>query len=297
MRVDPNLGPDVLTDIQQSQASLQTALQEVSTGQKVNLPGDDPAAAAAMVGNLAASANDDQYTSNANTALGATQTADSVLTSVTSLLTSAISVGTEGATGTETAGNRESLATQVQTILASVVSEANTTYQGVPIFAGTATPSAAFTANSGPSTSYTYQGNGGVNQVQIGDNLSVTVNIPGDQLFLNPEGSVLGSLGQLATALSSGDSTSIASATSAVTNALNYLSAQHVVFGGSINQLQAQETYLGQEKVTLSTQATNLIGIDPATAAENLAQAEAQNSAVLAAAAKVLPTTLLDYLK
>ena len=297
MRVSPNLSTDVLAGIQQSQAQLQTALQQVSTGQRVNLPGDDPAAAAAIVGNLARSANDDQYTTNANAALGATQTADSVLTSVTALLTKAVSIGTEGATGTETAANRQSLATEVQTILASVVSEANTTYQGVPIFSGTATPSAVFVADSSSSSGYTYQGNAEVNQVQVGDNLSVTVNIPGDQLFTNGAGSVLGSLNQLATALSSGTSTSIASATSGVTTALNYLSAQHVVFGSSINQLQAQETFLSQDKVTLSTQATNLIGIDPATAAENLAQAEAQNSAVLAAAAKVLPTTLLDYLK
>ena len=297
MRVSSNLSTDVLAGIQQSQARLQTALQQVSTGQKVNLPGDDPAAAAAIVGNLASAANDDQYTTNANAALGATQTADSVLTSVTALLTKAVSIGTEGATGTETTANRQALATEVQTILASVVSEANTTYQGAPIFSGTATPSAVFVADPSSSTGYAYQGNSGVNQVQVGDNLSVTVNIPGNQLFNNSAGSVLGSLNQLATALSSGTSAGIASATSGVTTALNYLSAQHVVFGSSINQLQAQETFLSQEKVTLSTQATNLIGIDPATAAENLAQAEAQNSAVLAAAAKVLPTTLLDYLK
>lgn len=297
MRVSPNLSSDVLADIQQSQASLQTALQEVSTGQRVSLPGDDPAAAAAMVGNLVASANNDQYTTNANAALGATQTADSVLTSVISLLTRAISVGTEGATGTESLDNRQALATQVQTILASVVSEANTNYQGVPIFSGTATPAAAFIANPSSPTGYTYQGNAGVNQVQVGSSLSVTINIPGSELFENSAGSVLGSLSQLATTLSSGDPTGIASATSEVSAALNYVSAQHVTFGSSIDQLQTQETYLGQEKVTLSTQATNLIGIDPATAAENLAQAEAQNSAVLAAAAKVLPSTLLDYLK
>ncbi len=297
MRVSPNLGPDVLAGIQQSQTLLQTALQEVSTGQKVNLPGDDPAAAAAMVGNLAGAANNDQYTTNANAALGATQTADSVLTSVTALLTKAVSIGTEGATGTETIGNRQSLATEVQTLLTSVISETNTTYQGVPVFSGTATPSAVFVVDPSSPNGYTYQGNAGVNQVQVGDSLSVTVNIPGNQLFDNSAGSVLGSLSRLAAALSSGTSNSIASATSEVTTALNYLSAQHVTFGSSINQLQAQETFLGQEKVTLSTQATNLIGIDPATAAENLARAEAQNSAVLAAAAKVLPITLLDYLK
>ena len=297
MQVSSNLEPDVLAGITTSEASLARALEQISTGQRVNAPSDDPAAAAAMVQNTAASNNNDQYTANANAALGATQTADSAITSVVSLLTQAVSIGTEGATGTETTENRQSLGTEIQTILASVVSETNTTYQGVPIFAGTAVPSAAFVADSSSPTGYLYQGNGDTNQVTVGDGLSVQVNIPGNQLFDNSNGSVIGSLSKLATALQSGSPADVSSATTGVNTALNFLSAQHVVFGSSINQLQSQEDFLGQEKITLSSQATNLVGVDAATAAENLTQAQAQNSAVLAAAAKVLPMTLLDYLK
>ncbi len=297
MYVSSNLEPDVLAGIQASEASLQIALQQVSTGQRVTLPSDDPSAAAAMVQVNAASDADDQYTANGNAALGATQTADSVLTSVVSLLTQAVSIGTEGANGTESATNRQSLASEVQGILSNVVSEANTTYQGVPIFAGTATPDAAFVADSISPSGYSYQGNSDVNQVQVGASLQVPVNVPGDQLFLNSNASVLDSLSQLATALQSGSSSDVANATTSISAALNFVTAQHASYGSSIDQIQSQETFLGQEKITLSTQATNLIGVDSATAAENLAQAEAQNSAVLAAAAKVLPTTLLDYLK
>ncbi len=297
MRVSPDLEPDVLAGIDQSEASLQAALQQVSTGQRVNLPSDDPAAAAAEVQNIAESNAVDQYTANANAALGATQTADSVLTSVVSLLTKAVSVGTEGATGTETFANRQALGTEVQAILTNVVAEANTTYQGVPVFAGTATPSAVFVADSTSLNGYTYLGNSDVNQVGVGDGLSVQTNVPGDQLFTNANGSVLGSLSALAGALNSGSSSDISNAVAGVTGALNYLSAQHVTYGNSIDQLQSQETFLSQEKVTLSNQSNSLVGVDAATAAENLAEAQAQNSAVLAAAAKVLPVTLLDYLK
>jgi flagellin-like hook-associated protein FlgL len=48
--------------------------------------------------------------------------------------------------------------------------------------------------------------------------------------------------------------------------------------------------------VTLSTQQNNLVGADEATVATELSQAETDNSAALAAAAKVLPNTLLNYL-
>ncbi len=295
MRVSSNLEPNILAGIEQSQAALQTALQQVSTGQRVYLPSDDPTASALLVGNVEQSNKDDQYTKNASAALGQAQTADSVLTSVNALLTQAVTLGTEGANGTNTTSNRQAIAAQIQGILASVVSAANTTYQGVAIFAGTAQTSTAFVASS--TGGYTYQGDGGVNQVQVGDQLQLQVNVSGDQLFTNSAGDVLGSLDQLAAALQSGTAAEIGTATASVNTALNYLAAQHSVYGNSISQINAQESFLGQDKITLSSEANSLVGIDTATAAENLAQAEAHNSAVLAAAAKVLPTTLLDYLK
>jgi flagellar hook-associated protein 3 FlgL len=97
--------------------------------------------------------------------------------------------------------------------------------------------------------------------------------------------------------LQSGTLTDIGTATIAVSTALNYVSQQRVPLGNSIAQLNSQESYLNQETVTLSTQQTSLVGIDLATAATNLSQAETTNNAVLAAAAKVLPQTLLDYLQ
>ena len=78
---------------------------------------------------------------------------------------------------------------------------------------------------------------------------------------------------------------------------MTHVSQQRVPLDNSISQLSSQETYLGQETVTLKTQQTSLVGIDLAEAATNLSQAELTNSAVLAAAAKALPQTLLDYLK
>jgi flagellar hook-associated protein 3 FlgL len=61
--------------------------------------------------------------------------------------------------------------------------------------------------------------------------------------------------------------------------------------------LNSQESYLQQETVSLTSQQNSLIGVDEAQAATELSQAETDNSAALAAAAKVLPNTLLNYLE
>ncbi len=297
MRVNPSLNAAVINDIQQSNSNLQTALQQVSTGLKVNAPSDNPAASAMNSQLQTQAANLDQYSTNIDSALAQAQNADSVVSSVVSLLNRAVTLGTEGANSTSSASDRQSIATEVQGLLANVVSLANTSFQGMSLFGGTVSGKAAFTADPASPTGYTYNGNSGINQIKVGTSLSVQANIPGNTLFTNANASVLGALSTLATALSSGNSAAIGTATTGITNALNYVTQQHVVYGNTINQLNAQETYLSQEKVTLTSRESSLVGIDAATAAENLTQAETNNSAMFAAAAKVLQNSLLNYLK
>jgi flagellar hook-associated protein 3 FlgL len=288
--------PDILADMQQSQAALNVALQQVATGKSVNVPSDNPAASANMVANTIETGQVDQYTQNVTTTLSSVQTADSALGSVVSSLTQAVSLGTEGANGTNNSSDLQALAQQVQGILTSVVADANTSYQGSYLFAGTASTTVPYTADSSSASGYTYNGNNDTNSVAVGDHLSVQVSLPGSQIFSNSSADVLGSLSSLVSALQSGNTSDISSATNAISNALNYVSQQRVTYGNAESQLNSQETYLQQETVSLTSQATSLTGADEAQAATALSQAETDNSAVMAAAAKVLPDTLLSYL-
>jgi flagellar hook-associated protein 3 FlgL len=295
MRIDPNNVPTILADLQQSEVSLNTALQQVSTGKRVTQPSDDPYASAALVQNTIETGDVDQYTQNASSVLSTIQSADSALSSVVTSLTDAVSLGTEGANGTNSSSNLQSLATQVQGLLSSVVEQANTSVGGSYLFGGTSTAT-PYTADASSPTGYTYNGNNDVNSVEIGDQTSVQVNLPGSQVFTSSSNNVLASLSNLVTALQSGNSSNISTATAAVTSAISYVGQQRVVYGNAESQVNAQETFLQQDTVTLATQQNSLVGVDEATAAVTLSQAETDNSAALAAAAKVLPNSLLNYL-
>ncbi|MDR3735502.1 MAG: flagellar hook-associated protein FlgL [Acidobacteriaceae bacterium] len=295
MRVTNSVA-DVQYAMQQSEQLLATALQQVSTSKRVNQLSDDPSASANMVRSLADSAKVDRYTSNGNSVLAKLQVADSALSSVVTSMNQAITLGTSGANSTLTDSNRESIAAQVQGILSSVIAQANTTCQGSYVFAGSDSGTEPFTADATSASGYSYNGNSTVNQVQVGDSISVATNIPGDQVFTDGA-NVIQSLANLVTALQSGTLADIGTATTAVSTALNYVSQQRVPLGNAVSQLNAQESYLSQETVTLTSQQTALVGADLATAATNLSEAETTHSAVLAAAAKVLPQTLLDYLR
>lgn len=392
--------PDVQYEIQQTQQALATANQQLSTGLRVNQPSDDPVASADMVQSLAASANVDQYTSNINTVLSQMQTSDSAISSMVTYMNNAITIGTAGASATESQADRQSAASEIVGILSGVVAVGNTTFEGSYVFGGSATSNPPFvpayatvslgnsqsalttstalqagsittigdaatgqtftfhatagdtvatlqsaianavssgvlssgvtasinssgqleidtnnatdgvavtsndpalssvqpSAGSQIANAYAYVGNGTTNQVQVGSSLMVGTNVPGNQLLGSGTG-VLSSLTNLISALQSGTSSQISAATSAVSSAVTALDQARVPLDNNMSRLNSQQSFLSQETVSLTSQQNSLVGISAAQAATNLSQAELANNTVLAAAAKVLPETLLDYLQ
>lgn len=296
MRVNPNFAPNILNEVWQSQSAAQTAMEQLATGRRVIMPSDDPTAFAADIQNQAEQSQVDQYLQNTTSLEGLFQTADSTLSSVVTSLNQAISLGTQGANGTMSLSDQQALALQVQAIQAQMVQLGNTSYQGNYIFAGTATTTKPFVLDPNQASGVTYNGNSGTNSVQIADGRSLQTNVPGSQIFLGGGGNVMQSLQQLVTALNSGDTTAIGTATTAVGTALSCVSQQREFYGSAVQALNSNQAFLQQEQVNLKSQDTALVGADMAKAATDLAQATTSHDAALAALAKVIPTSLLDYL-
>lgn len=294
-RLNPNLLPDLLASIEQSQANQATATEQLSSGRKVNQLSDNPAAVAALVQNHNQADQDAQFLQSIDTLQGRFQVADSALSNVVQVLTRALSLGTEGANGTLNAADRQAVAGEVQGLLNQSVSLGNTSYQGGFLFGGTAVTAQPFTLDPATNT-VSYNGNAGTTSLQISGGDSITGNVPGNQLFQNASGSVFGALQDLYTALSSG--TNIPAAVTEVQSALNQISVQRVTYGNALNQINLSQSFLAQDKINLSQQENTLVGVDPAVAATNFSQAEVANQATLEATAKVLGLpTILDYLK
>jgi flagellar hook-associated protein 3 FlgL len=296
MRVNPNFAPDILQDLYEAQSQEQTALQQLSSGQLINMPSDNPAGAAELVQNQALQDQTDQYLQNTSTVEGQLQTADSTLSSVVEALNQAISLGTQGANGTNSPSDMQAIAQQVQGIQDQVLQLANTSYQGSYIFAGTDTNTVPYTLDSSQPDGVTYNGNTGTNTVQIADGNSVQSNLPGSQVFQGSGGDVFGALQQLITALQSGNTANVGTATTQLSTALNYLSQQRVFYGNTIDQLNSNQTFLQQEQVNLQSEENSVDGANLAQASTNLSQAQTTESAALAALAKVIPQNLLQYL-
>lgn len=281
----------------QAQAAENKAAQEVSTGRTVNLPSDNPSSEAAMIAENSRLASVDQYTANSDSLTDVLNTANSTLNNVVSLLQRAITLGTEGANGTMNQTDLSSISDEVSDIKSEVLSLANTSYAGQYLFSGTATNTAPYAVDATDSTQVDYAGNSQQNEVQIGTGLTVQANLPGSSIFTQSGSNVFTALQSLVTALDSGDSTAVGTATNAVSTALGAISSAQVFYGNTVNELTSNETFLSEEKVNITTYQDTLVSADTATAATDLTQANTALTATIEAAAKISQVSLLDYLQ
>lgn len=294
IRVNPYPLPDLLAALANTQQQQNTASLDLATGSRINKPSDDPAGAAQMVSNTAQTAQADTFLRSINSVTGLLHTADSTLSSVVTALRRAISLGVQGANGTLSNLDRNDVATELTGIQQQLLSLANTPYQGEFIFSGTATVQ-PFVANPLSPSGVTYNGNAGTNNVQIGQNYSLQINLPGSQLFTAASGNVFQSISDLITALQT--NTNISSAVTEVSNAYDHVTGQRVFYGNALNQLQAQQNYLNSEKVDLATAASAISATDMAATSTAFTQSQVAIQADLAVMSRISQTSLFDYLK
>ncbi len=297
MRVNPNPLPDLLAELGLNQQQINTDLQQIASGQSVNLPSDNPAAAASLVENAQQTSVTDQFLRSVGSIQGEMQNADSTLSQVITTLQRAISLGVEGANGTLNSSDRAAIATEVQGIQTQLLNLANGSYQGSYMFAGTATQTVPYVLDGNSPSGVSYKGNDDSNSVTLGNHFTLQTNLPGSQLFSSGGANVFQAIQDLITNLQNGSESGITSAVTEVTNAYNNINTQRVFYGNAVNQLDSQQTYLNGQITQLAEQQNNLGGADLATAMTNLTTSQTGRQATLAAIGKIGQSSLFDYIK
>ena len=119
--------------------SLQTVLQQLSSGSKINSGSDDAAGLSLVNGLQANSTALTQSNTNAQEGVGLLQVADGALSQVTSLLNRAVTLATETANGTLTSTQGAAANQEYQSILSEINNiGSTTTFNSQAVFGGTA---------------------------------------------------------------------------------------------------------------------------------------------------------------
>ncbi len=297
MRIAPDPTPELLAALARSRQEQQQAILQASSGRRVNAPSDDPSASAAYIQNRARTSEADQFLYSVSTIRLQLQTADGALSSVVTGLQRAITLGVQGANGTNSEAQRQAIAKELRGIRDGILGLANTSFRGSPIFSGTSADT-PFALDDSAVGGVRYSGNDTVNDVQVGEGRTICTGIPGDQVFQKPGASVFGALQELIVCLEGAAPTDqIAAANSTLRQAFDHVTAQRSFYGNALNQLDSDETLLNSQKLQLSTEENDLVGADQAESVTKLLNAQNAQAVTLAAIGKISNLSLLDYLK
>ncbi|HEX3466646.1 MAG TPA: flagellar hook-associated protein FlgL [Candidatus Elarobacter sp.] len=133
---------------------------ELSSGKQLNAPSDDPSQIAQDLQLHVTIDTTTQQSTNVQNAVNELTQTDSALSSLTSVMQSAQTLATQGASDTLSASQRASLADQVDQLLQQAIAIGNTQYDGKYVFAGTSTSAnPPVVAQGNPISGVTFTGN------------------------------------------------------------------------------------------------------------------------------------------
>ena len=136
-------------NLNNTNSSLQTVLQQLSSGSRINSGADDAAGLSLVNGLAANSAALAQSETNATEGVGLLQVADGALSQVTSLLNRAITLATEASNGTLNDSQEAAANQEYQSILSEINNiGSTTTYNQNQVFTGSQAGLAIYTGDS-----------------------------------------------------------------------------------------------------------------------------------------------------
>ena len=300
MSVSPRITQRLMTE--SSLASMQAGLgrlartqEQLTTGRVINRPSDSPSGTNSAMQLREQITQNAQYSRNAGDGIARLGTADTVLTSMMDSVRRVRDLTLQGAsTGTMGLQAREALAMEVGQIRDGLLSQANTTHLGMPLFGGTTTGKAAYVKDGAGVV--TYAGDPNAVNRRIGADDNVRVDITGPEIFGPAGNDLFDVIADIATKLSV-DPGTLDVELDRLDAALSRMTTSLADVGSRFNRLEAGLRINRDAELSLQDSLSQVENVDMARAMVDLQMNEVAYQAALGATARVLQPSLLDFLR
>ncbi|WP_434614107.1 flagellar hook-associated protein FlgL [Arthrobacter sp. A5] len=277
-------------NLQSSSSQLAKLQDRASTLKAIGRPSDDPAAAAAALQVRAQQSATDQYGRNIENGNGWLATVDTTMSSASFILNRVRDLTVQGANGGVSSGAKEALAVEITGLKTDLLSQANTKFMSRNIFAGNSNDSSPFSSTA----PYTVPAGGAVER-RVGNETSIRVDADGAAVFGTGDTSVFALLDKITADLTSG--ADVSAHLKDLEARMTAISSRHAEVGTRQAQLlRAQETNTAL-KGTLEATRSGIEDLDLGKAILDLQLQATNYQAALAVTAKVLPMSLMDFLR
>ena len=292
-------------NLQASNSLLAQRQQQASSLQAITRPSDDPIGTASSMQVRAQAAAAQQYSRNIDDGTNWLNTIDSTLTSTSNIMNQVRDLTVQGGNGSLNQAAKDALATQIEGLKSDLMNQANTEFQGRNVFAGSSDQNPVFTEPTDPnylqetpSPDYTFTGAAGTTvDRRIAPGTTVQVDADGSKIFGGDGSSpsVFKLLDNIVSTLRAGGDPS--SDITAIDARVKTMTTAHAEMGTRQAQiLKAKDTNLSLQN-SLEAQRSGIEDLDLGKSILNLQTQQVNYQAALAVTAKVLPQTLMDFLR
>ena len=289
-----------LANLQNNISRLGVTQQQLSSGKQISRPSDSPSGATMAMQYRSDMGRMQQYTRNANDGMSWLNVTDSALSSIVDQVARAhelvLSGISGGAFGTPEA--REAMAQEVDSIVGSTLGLANTTYLGRPVFGGSTSGNVAYASDVAAANYGTYVGDHG-QVLRTADNSStVRVDTDGDAVFGGAAGgqTLFQLLQQVSQDLRT-DPQKLPRDLDALDASATSLRTGLAGVGSRTNELTQMQQSASSSGATLAQSLTDVEDIDLPKTITDLQLQQTAYQAALAATARVVQPSLVDFLR
>ena len=284
-----------LRDLNGSLNRLQRSQTELATGRLITRPSDDPTKATQAMSLRTQDRVSTHRQRAAEDASGWLDTAGSTLMSGLDLMSRVKELTVQAAnSGASTSQSRGAIASEMRSLRDELIAMANTKYIDRPVFNGTASGQAY------DPTTGAYLGNDATVVREVSPDTTVNVNMTGEAVYGSqsaPEGDLFAVLGRLATAIETGDDAAVAVEHQNSDNARLRMTQAVGELGSRAARVEAIRSRNDLQKERLLQSLSEVEDADLAQSLINVKARENAYTAALQAAAKVIPPSLVDYLR
>lgn len=289
-----------LDDLDRIQATLDRTHRQISSGTRVGVPSDDPAAVPAILDTQASIEIDEQVTANLKQVSAELLAGDSALQQAARLLDQAITLGAQGANSITDPSQYETLAAQARGIQESLVGIAATAVNGRYIFSGDRDGQPLYAIDPDSPNGVTSLGPA-TSTIRILDRQGVELwrARTAADIFDHGDaagGNVFAAVAGLLAALSSGDAAASQTAVAQLQTAGGHLNQQLGLYGMAETRVADAISASSRALVSENQALGSLRDTDVAGAAITLSQTGLQQQAALSIGARLAQRSLFDFM-
>ncbi|AIQ14817.1 flagellar hook-associated protein FlgL [Paenibacillus durus] len=284
----------LLRNLRNINESMTQGQNQLATGQRITRPSDDPIGVGYQMRYDTDLDRSDEFLNNAQTGTEILKTMDSLLQQASDVMKRARTLTLQAANGTYDTEQRKVISLEIKQLKEQLVTIGNSTYNGRFLFNGQKTDQAPYTiANAAAEPT-----DSGLFYLYVSPSVKVPVSITGEEIFGQAgTDNAFKVLDDLSAALDANNSAGISASLDKIDDSADRFSLGWAEIGARMNRFELMENRITSEQANLKEMRANVADVDVPTAITDLKMKEVVLQSALSTGARIMQTSLLDFLR